>query len=87
MIISPRKSSMEVTISLSLHCRLDFKTEAEPGFIVSGRLINSAKQFFTKQEKKYLDNEMLEWLMMEKKNDYSSKTTDNGTRSGYLPQN
>ena len=77
---------MEVTISLSLHCRLDFKTEAEPGFI-SGRLINSAKQFFTKQEKKYLDNEMLEWLMMEKKNDYSSKTTDNGTRSGYLPQN
>ena len=78
---------MEVTISLSLHCRLDFKTEAEPGFIVSGRLINSAKQFFTKQEKKYLDNEMLEWLMMEKKNDYSSKTTDNGTRSGYLPQN
>ena len=77
---------MEVTVSLSLHCRLDFKTEAEPGFI-SGRLINSAKQFFTKQEKKYLDNEMLEWLMMEKKNDYSSKTTDNGTRSGYLPQN
>ena len=58
---------MEVTISLSLHCRLDFKTEAEPGYIVSGRLINSAKQFFTKQEKKYLDNEMLEWLMMEKK--------------------
>ena len=78
---------MEVTVSLSLHCRLDFKTEAEPGFI-SGRLINSAKQFFTKQEKKYLDNEMLECDgEKNKKNDYSSKTTDNGTRSGYLPQN
>jgi len=24
---------MEVTISLSLHCLLDFKTEAEPGFM------------------------------------------------------
>ena len=33
MMISPRKLSVEVAISLSLHCLLDFKTEAEPGLM------------------------------------------------------
>ena len=33
MIISPCKSSMEVAVSLSLRCLLNFKTEAEPGLM------------------------------------------------------